>query len=196
MPSQSSPSLPSAPAAHGSIGVSSMRLPLAGGGGGEADGGGGGGAMLALQTPLLQKGSVVEHTWRRASPRVSGPGGGVAGRARAAGAPVAGPGAHVAAVAAVVDVGDQVGLAAGAGGVGAVQRAGQRLQPGRWRARRVAVAAEAGVVGLANAVQVAGLCARAGPRGGPLGPARRARTFHSLTLPRGNRQTVAFSSVP
>jgi hypothetical protein len=163
MPSQSSPSPSPAPSsAHGSMGVSSMRLPLAGGGGGEADGGGGGGATLALQTPLLQKGSAVEHTWRRGSPRVSICMGGGA-HARAAGAPMAGPGAHVAAVAAVVDVSDQVGLAAGAGRVGAVQRAGQRLQPGRRRARRVAVAAEAGVVGLADAVQVARLCARAAP---------------------------------
>ncbi len=67
--------------------------------------------------------------------------------------------AHIVAVAAVVHIIVHVGLTAGAGGKRAVQRPRQRLEPRLGGAGRITVPAEAGVVGLADAVRVAGICA-------------------------------------
>ena len=72
--------------------------------------------------------------------------------------------AHIVAVAAVVRVIVNVSLTAGAGGKRAVQRPRQRLEPRLGGARRITIPAEAGVVGLADTVRVAGVCAAGGSR--------------------------------
>ena len=132
--------------------------------------------MPLLQTPPTQLGAVAGHTWphvsrsavaksRRASNKVQN-----LHRTHQAlrcwSSSQGVQGAHVVAVATVVHVIVHVCLASGAGGKCAIQRARQRLEPRFGGARRITISAEAGVVGLADAMRIAGICEAAGIKSG------------------------------